>query len=113
MLLGLKRRMRAVVRGTYYPNPDGSVRSHIIRKYCRVGSSVEMVPDPDNPHEPHAMAVYLVVRRFLIPRRFQIGYLKETTAAKLTTSSMRRGKVVKIHAPFGDNSPTVTINIRA
>jgi hypothetical protein len=103
--------MRAVVRGTYYPNPDGSVRSHIIRKYCRVGSRVELVSDPTNPQEPNGMAIYLVVRRFFIPRRFQIGYLKETTAARIASGSKRSGKVVKIHAPFGDNSPTVTIKI--
>ena len=100
-----------MVRGTYYPNADGTVRSRIIRKYCRVGSRIEVVPEPGNTRTPCEVAVLLVVRRFFIPRRFKIGYLKETTAARFVSGPKRSGKVVKLHAPFGDNSPSVTIQI--
>lgn len=103
--------MRAIVRGTYHPNRDGSLRAHIIRKHCRVGAKIEIVPEPENPLDPQAVAVYLVVWRFFIRRRFQIGYLKESTAAHFTPGPTRGGRVVKFHAPPGDNSPQVTIKI--
>lgn len=104
--------MRAVVRGTYHPNSDGSIRAHIVRKYCKVGRRVELVPAPNTPHDAGAMAVNVVVRQFLfIPKRFQIGYLEANTVKHFTSKSKRYGKVVKIHAPSGDNSPMVMIEI--
>jgi len=104
--------MRAVVRGTYHPNSDGSIRAHIVRKYCRVGRRVELVPAPNTPQDPGAMAVNVVVWQFLfIPKRFQIGYLEANTVKHLKSNAKQSGKVVKIHAPNGDNSPMVMIEI--
>lgn len=104
--------MRAVVRETYYPNPDGSARAHIIRKYCKVGSRIEIEPEPDNPKDPNSVAVYLLVGRLLLTRRFQIGYLKAATAEHFKSGPKRLGKVIKFHAPIGDNSPMVLIQIQ-
>ncbi|MDB5733201.1 MAG: hypothetical protein JWQ03_3096 [Variovorax sp.] len=55
------------VVGCYYDNPDGSSRQAEIAN-CWPGEVVELYREPDNPHDPSAVAVFS-------RRGVQVGYL--------------------------------------
>jgi hypothetical protein len=65
------------VVGESFPNDDGSSRQEIIQR-CLEGEWLLLVPEPNNPFDPNAIAV----RR--ASNREQIGYLKRDVAASLT-----------------------------
>jgi HIRAN domain len=44
------------VHGIFHRNPDSSDRQKIIRE-CRPGEDVHLMPEPDNPIDPNAIAV--------------------------------------------------------
>ncbi|MBK1817572.1 hypothetical protein JIN84_18275 [Luteolibacter yonseiensis] len=62
------------------------------------------------------MAIHLVIRRLLVPKKLQIGYLEasilQVSPEQYSAGVKLSGKVVRIHAPFGDNSPRVTIELK-
>lgn len=68
------RRFRLGVAGESRSNADGTPRQSIIN-VCRLGDAVRLVPEPNNPHDPHAVAV--------IHPAGQIGYLSADNAARL------------------------------
>ena len=55
---------------------------------CKPGEPVHLIPDPKNPADPHAIAVYSA-------RHIQIGYLRAERAPMIGTA-LRRGGVEAI-----------------
>jgi hypothetical protein len=64
------------VHGLYHRNRDGSSRQQIIRS-CRAGDVLNLVPEPDNPHDPCAIKVCR-------ESGAQLGYLDEVNATRIT-----------------------------
>lgn len=64
-----ERELSLAVVGLDYPNPD---RSKSNRRFemalCTPGEAVELRPEPKNPHDPRAVAVFSA-------RDIQLGYL--------------------------------------
>lgn len=63
----MARHLSARVVGVAHPNKDGSNRRFEIM-LCNPGEAVELRPEPKNPADPHAVAVYSC-------RGTQLGYL--------------------------------------
>lgn len=61
-----KRSYPVEVVGESHANPDGTPRQSIISRIS-VGEDIRLVPEPDNPHDPKAVAVH--------HRAGQIGYI--------------------------------------
>ena len=103
----------AVVAGTYFSNSDGSQRSDIIRKHCKVGLPVSFERDSKNQHDSNAIAVFLLVKGFFGTSRKQIGFVKASTAERLA-GKMDPGKaftarVKSFSMPAGNTAPRVTV----
>ena len=64
--------MSLAVVGIGYANADGSSRKANIQR-MRPGDPIELVPEPDNEHDPYAVAVFDAKRR-------QLGYLSAERA---------------------------------
>lgn len=71
------------VVGESFNNPDGSSRQDEIRR-CGVGESVRLQPEPDNPHDPNAVAVYSL-------RSVKIGYLCRADASYFMDATYEDG----------------------
>lgn len=65
------------VVGTKFPNKDGSSRAPLL-DMCVEGMPVTLEREPDNEHDPNAVAVHL--------KAGQIGYIPRNFAAKLAES---------------------------
>ncbi|PWR24811.1 hypothetical protein DKG74_07015 [Zavarzinia aquatilis] len=55
-------------------NVDGSSRQQILTR-CRAGDPVELRPEPTNPHDSNAVAVYVSGR--------QVGYVSRQKAPRI------------------------------
>lgn len=64
--------MSFAVVGAVHPNADGSNRQFEIL-LCQAGEPVTLVPEPENKHDRHAVAVYS-------SRDVQIGYISADRA---------------------------------
>ena len=64
---GLEQTFKIPVVGVTFPNPNGSDRQQFI-KQCRPGETIRLIREPDNPHDPLAVAV-------LRANDQQVGYL--------------------------------------
>ena len=71
-----RREFQTKVVGVTFTNADGAPRQRIIAK-CGIGEDIELVPEPDNPHDANAVAV---TRR---RTGEQIGYLSRDVAGRL------------------------------
>jgi hypothetical protein len=80
------------VRGESFINDDGSSRQDIIRT-LRVGTPVELVADPLNPHDRHAVKV-------LTPAGLQIGFLPSSAR---DADAVLKGEPISavVHAAHG------------
>jgi hypothetical protein len=93
-------------------------RAAVIRRYCHTGQSVELRREPNNPHDPNAIAVYLespVLFGLLGKRRRQIGYVKAPAADGLA-KRMDEGlnivaKVASFYSPVGRDHPRVSLTL--
>jgi len=63
------------VAGVTFLNPDGKSRQKIIKK-CRLGEELRLIPEPTNPHDPNAVAIYR-------QNNSQIGYLSADLASEI------------------------------
>ena len=50
------REFQTKVVGVTFENADGASRQRIIAK-CGIGEDIDLVPEPDNPHDANAVAV--------------------------------------------------------
>ncbi|EQA96827.1 HIRAN domain-containing protein [Sphingobium baderi] len=78
------RHLSLHVVGVGFDNKKGPTRRFEI-EICKPGEPVELRPEPRNPADPNAIAVYSV-------RGIQIGYLR-AERAPLIGSAMRKGVV--------------------
>lgn len=67
--------LSVAIVGANYANKDGGNRRTEIA-FCDPGEPVELRPEPKNPHDAHAIAVFSV-------RGFQIGYVSSERAVVL------------------------------
>lgn len=74
------------VVGIDYPNRRGPTRAMEVR-LCTPGEPVELRPEPKNPADPHAVAVYSC-------RGVQIGYVPADRAPRLA-ALLARGVTVR------------------
>ncbi|MEH3107120.1 MAG: HIRAN domain-containing protein [Sphingomonas fennica] len=88
------RSLSIAVVGANHPNKDGGNRRSEIA-FCDPGEVLELRPEPNNPHDEHAIAVFSA-------RRFQIGYVASQRAVYLR-SLIRGGH--SLHAIFQDVAP--------
>lgn len=73
------------VVGVTDTNEDGSSRQELIAHRLQVGHMLHLVPRPDNPHDPGAVAVMFSYRRWFRERQGQIGWLNAELAEQITT----------------------------
>lgn len=87
--------MSLAVVGAAYLNDDGSNRQFEIL-ICAPGEPVDLVPEPKNKHDEHAVAVYSC-------RRVQIGFLSAERAPRIGALMAERevSAVFQRHAEFG------------
>ena len=64
------------VAGTHHLNADGTHRSRIISQ-CEEGELLLLIPEPDNPYDPHALQI---VRR---ETGEQLGYVEARAASDI------------------------------
>jgi hypothetical protein len=74
-----KRCFYQQVHGIYHRNDDGSSRQTVISK-CVPGEELNLVPEPDNPHDPNAVKVCRMNGEKLgyLSSEFASRYLNET-----------------------------------
>lgn len=80
--------------GVDFPNKRGPTRRFELAM-CRRGEPVELRPEPNNPADPHAIAVYSC-------RGIQIGYLSAERAPRIGKIIRQGARIVAIlqeHAP--------------
>lgn len=58
--------------GEFFDNPDGTSRQLELAE-CRVGEKLELIREPDNPHDPRAVAIFT-------QRGIRVGYIRSTRA---------------------------------
>lgn len=71
------RQLSVKIVGANHPNSDGGNRRSEIA-FCDPGELLELSPEPKNPHDEHAIAVFSA-------RQFQIGYVASERAVILGT----------------------------
>ncbi|MET0364881.1 MAG: HIRAN domain-containing protein [Sphingobium sp.] len=81
------RRLSLAVVGVEYSNKSGPPRRFEI-EMCSFGERVDLVPEPKNKHDRHAIAVYSA-------RGIQIGYIR-AERAPMIGKAMRDGVVQAI-----------------
>ncbi len=102
-----------ILAGTGFEN-----RPSIIRQYCKNGLDVVLKREPDNPHDPNAIAVLIEAPRLfgLLGRSLRkIGYVK-ASAAKSLAKRMDEGlliqaRIIRVYAPPNLNYPQVTLEL--
>lgn len=47
------------VAGISHANDDGVSRQQIVSLYCRTGSPLRFIPEPDNQHSKHAVSIWV------------------------------------------------------
>jgi hypothetical protein len=93
-------------------------RLSIIRRHCKIGATAVLKREPDNPHDPNAIEVFIEVRRLfgLFDGGLEkIGYIKANTA-KILAKLMDKGSsiqasVVNMYAPPDRNYPKVILEL--
>lgn len=80
---GAARTFATKVVGVTRRNADGRSRQDVIRD-CAIGDDLLLVPEPDNPADPHAIAVYR-------SNGHQIGYLDRRLAGEVSRLVPRGG----------------------
>lgn len=101
------------VSGVSYPNPDGSSRQEIIKKYCQPGRRLLLIKEPENKYDPNAIAIYIEVG----PKKYQIGYVSAAAnrdlhiedyivTIKNITGGTKEQETIGVNLTFEPISPT-------
>ncbi|ALC12510.1 HIRAN domain-containing protein [Sphingopyxis sp. 113P3] len=96
------REMSLAVVGVGFDNKKGPPRQFEIAM-CTPGEPVKLVPEPRNPADPNAIAVYSA-------RDIQIGYLR-AERAPMIGAAMRRGVVIAIFQRKEEWGATIRANL--
>lgn len=106
------RALSLAIVGIDYPNKRGPARRFEL-EICQPGEPVELRPEPNNPHDEHAIAVFSC-------RGVQLGYLASERAVLIGTLG-RQGHVASaifqalepkvgwIRVAFDGEDPTIPI----
>jgi hypothetical protein len=91
-------------------------RTKVIRKHCFETKFVELRREPNNPHDPNAVAVWVSVPSFFSgSKQKQIGYLKRSHAeriAKVLDANYKLwAQIDEIYDPEGWKFPKVKLNV--
>lgn len=104
------------VAGTGFKNADGVSREYLIKKFVRAGMPIYLEREPNNEHDPNAVAVYIEAKRMMFfgPYRYQIGYINKRWAASLTKRLSAGGNILEAYvrtyfAPEDKEFPRVSI----
>ena len=84
-----------IVAGTGFDGRQGRIRMLV-----QEGMQVKLVPDPNNPHDSNAIAVYVTVRKWFTLFRntdVQIGYIKKDRAKFFTKKINDGGKIINAY----------------
>ncbi|WP_339079621.1 HIRAN domain-containing protein [Pseudomonas sp. TMP9] len=97
------------VVGESFNNPDGEPRQTIIKHHVQPGMYAQLEPEPENPHDENAVAVYVA--------SFQIGYLKRDVAERILPHLEEFNVDATVHAINGGKDGqlygvTLTIQIQ-
>lgn len=73
----MPRTIRSKLAGVTQTNVDGGPRQGYIRAFCRDGTPIHLVREPDNPHDRNAIGAWITCSQLwgLIKARRQIGYI--------------------------------------
>jgi hypothetical protein len=91
------------VVGAAHPNADGSNRRFEIL-LCNPGEAVELVPEPRNKADPHAIAVWS-------RRRVQIGYLTAERAPWIGSRMAAGAELVGVFQRPTDVGAVIRVNL--
>ena len=76
---------------------------------------VQLRREPNNPHDPNAVSVWVSVPGFLGAKLKQIGYLKKNHAARiakvLDANHKLWAQIDQIYDPEGRDHPDVKLNV--
>ena len=102
------RSFDSYVAGVTFNNSDGSARQAYIRKFVKAGMPATLKREPDNKHDPNAIAVWVTATFLfgLIREEIQIGYLPADLAQELAgpvSSGGRISATVSETEPFGED----------
>lgn len=101
-----------IVAGTGFEGRDGRIRLAV-----SPGMDVKLIPEPSNPYDPNAIAVYVHVRRWytlFLPTDVHIGYIKKDRAALFTRRMKDGGKIIRatVKSMYTElNHPRVTLSV--
>lgn len=98
----MPRQLSLAIVGADFPNRRGPTRRFEI-SICKPGEPVELRPEPNNPTDPRAIAVYSC-------RGVQIGYVR-AERAQLVSTEMRRATVAAIFQQADTWGATVRVGI--
>ena len=90
------------VKGITHDNADGSSRRELV-KLCSVGDPVQLIPEPDNPHDRNAIRVLLQNGR-------QIGYISRRQAERFC--GMMSQLTATVHSHITDEWGNSTVKLR-
>lgn len=99
-----------IVAGVTMKNDDGVERQKLIWSAARAGQPVELIREPDNPHDKSAVGVWVESKAFFIfTIRGKIGYIPAALSDEIAHHMDRGGTVrAKISELTGgtDGKPT-------
>lgn len=96
------KRLSLAVVGADHPNKKGPARRFEIA-LCLPGELVHLVPEPKNPVDPRAIAVYSA-------RYIQIGYVR-AERAQLIGTALSRGRVNAIFQDKAQWGATIRVHL--
>src|SRR5271157_3920989 len=86
--------IRTKIHGVTFPNSDGVSRQKLIRKYCRAGKSLEIIPEPKNRHDRNALGLWVKGRGFFfLSTHHHVGYVSSELAAELKPE-LKKGAIL-------------------
>lgn len=88
--------------GTGFPNKRGPTRRFEL-EICRPGEPVHLIPEPQNPADEHAIAVFSC-------RGVQLGYLRSERAVFIGTIMNRGEEVVAIFQELTTHGAAIRVS---
>lgn len=85
-----------------------------IKKHCRPGMPLILIPEPDNPVDENAIGIWVIAPGFLTSKKVQIGYFEARLAGdlsgRMSSGENVTAKITNITGGTKDK-PTLGVNI--
>ena len=107
----MKDGIHSKVSGVSYNNEDGSSRQEYIRKYCRNGKRLTLIPEPKNEYDTNAIGVWVQAGEKLV----KIGFLENRLAGDInreTDESIEYYAIISQVTGGTSDKPTRGVNIQ-